>query len=258
VAHSNYTVPMRASTIRRLIVFGVCSLGVGGLYLVPGMARTPAQVGYRAAGDQPTAEPSAPTATRAGAAGAAAGRGAVKPATADQTAVAAGGQQAGSAPTTSQRRQSSARPTTGTAFDASDDADSTSPDPVSGISFGPVTTDTLTVSWAPAHDNVGVIGYRIWLNGFEVATTVETHVTVNWFNDDLGQHVVQVKALDAAGNQSKVSSNVLVDRPTPTPTAQPTPSSTPTSSAPAITGTPSAKPTARPHGWPTGPSTGQR
>ena len=252
---------MRASTIRRLIVFGVCALGVGGLYLVPGVARTPQHVGYRTAGDQPTAGASATPTARTGAAGAAGGHGAVERATADQTGIAAAGretgdvQQAGGTATTSQQRQPPARKTTGTAFEAHEDADSTPPDPVTGISFGPVTADTLTVSWAPAHDNVTVIGYRIWLNGFEVATTAETHVTVDWFNDDMGQHVVQVKALDAAGNQSRVSPNVLVNRPTP----MPTPSATPTAStAPGLTGSaPPAQPSLQPSTQPSGsPTTG--
>ena len=47
-----------------------------------------------------------------------------------------------------------------------------------------VTTRRLTVSWPAASDNVGVIGYRIWLNGFEVATTTETRAQLRWFNDD--------------------------------------------------------------------------
>jgi hypothetical protein len=48
-----------------------------------------------------------------------------------------------------------------------------------------------------------VIGYRIWLNGYEVATTAQTRATLRWFNDDEGQHVVQIKAIDAAGQPER-------------------------------------------------------
>ena len=70
-----------------------------------------------------------------------------------------------------------------------------------------------------------MIGYRIWLNGYEVASTAETQATVRWFNDDAGQHVVQVKAVDAAGNQSTSSPTLLITRPStePAPTPTPTP-----------------------------------
>jgi hypothetical protein len=252
---------VRAPTIRRLLVFGVCALGVGGLYLVPSMARTPDQVGYPMAGDKPSARSSTtPTAASKGtAAGAASGQTSSQPPADEPTDAAADTEQTSRAEPVGQRRESrQTSPNSGaTAFDPHDNPDNAPPDPVSGIDFGPVTEDTLTISWSAAHDDVTVIGYRIWLNGFEVATTAETHVTVNWFNDDMGQHVVQVRALDAAGNQSKTSPNVLVNRPTPTPT--PTPSPTPTATPTGST-TPSAGPTQQASGKPTGslPSTGVR
>ena len=104
------------------------------------------------------------------------------------------------------------------------------------ISPAKVTADELSLSWPAATDNRRVIGYRIWLNGYEVATTAETRATLRWFNDDEGQHVVQIKAIDAAGNQSTVWSTLLVTRPSPEPTASdaaahdrpPTPTPTPT------------------------------
>ena len=68
-----------------------------------------------------------------------------------------------------------------------------------------------------------MIGYRIWLNGYEVATTAETQATVRWFNDDAGQHVVQIKAIDAAGNQSTSSPTLLVTRPSTEPVPDPDP-----------------------------------
>ena len=103
----------------------------------------------------------------------------------------------------------------------------------------------MTLRWPPASDNVGVVGYRVLLNGYEVTTTPTTHATIRWFNDDARDQVVQVRALDAAGNQSPASPSLVVERPTPapTPTGTPTPSTRPDPTArptPQPTPTPSA------------------
>jgi len=118
-----------------------------------------------------------------------------------------------------------------------------------------VTPTELTVRWAPAQDDTGVVGYRLWLDGFAVVTTAQTEATVKWFNDDMGQHVIQLKALDEAGNLSTSAQSVLVTRPTPEPTPEPTVEPTPTDSeseAPNDTpkGKPDGKPTERPHKFP--------
>jgi hypothetical protein len=94
---------------------------------------------------------------------------------------------------------------------------------VAEIDASQITTRKLTINWPAATDNVGVIGYRIWLNGFEVATTADTRAQLRWFNDDSGQHVVQIRALDAAGNESRSSPTLVVTRPSPEPTPSPTP-----------------------------------
>ena len=108
-----------------------------------------------------------------------------------------------------------------------------------------VTSEELSLSWPAATDNTRVIGYRIWLNGYEVASTAETQATVRWFNDDAGQHVVQVKAIDAAGNLSTSSPTLLITRPSTEPSSTPTPEPTPT---PTPTGDPtqSVTPTTAP------------
>ncbi len=85
------------------------------------------------------------------------------------------------------------------------------------------TRDRLALTWPATTDNVGVVGYKIWLDGFPVATTAETHAELRWFNDDATQHVVQIRAIDAAGNQSTSSPAFVVTRPTPEPTPTPTP-----------------------------------
>jgi hypothetical protein len=210
-----------------MIVFGVCALGVGSLYLVPSIARSPEQIGVPKANDEPTSR-----------------RLAAQPDTFPQSASPSGRDSLTGSDSrpgeTATTRQQSASPTQRPAADrsrttrkASDQPkaskDSEPPEPVADIEPSAMTTNRLSLKWTAANDNVGVIGYRIWLNGFEVATTAETQARLRWFNDDDGQHVVQIRALDAAGNQSRSSPTLVVTRPSPEPT--PTPSESPTPSA---------------------------
>jgi hypothetical protein len=106
-------------------------------------------------------------------------------------------------------------------------------------------------------DNVGVIGYRIWLNGFEVATTAETRARLRWFNNDSGQHVVQIRAVDAAGNQSRSSPTLVVTRPSSEPTVTPTPEPA-DSSPPTKEPTEPSRPDALSSKSPSARSTGQK
>jgi hypothetical protein len=213
---------MHAVTIRRMIVFGVCALGVGSLYLVPSIARSPEQLRLSGSTDEPTTSPvgagpskqresSSPTGDRESPTGDGVASGDTAPdtqpsATRSKSADADGdsNQKSGASQTKAAK-------------------DSDPPQPVADIEASKVTTRRLTISWPAASDNVGVVGYRIWLNGFEVATTAETRARLRWFNADSGQHVVQIRALDAAGNESQSSPTLVVTRPSPEPTGTPTP-----------------------------------
>ena len=212
-----------------MIVFGVCALGVGSLYLVPSIARSPEQIGVPRASDEPTSRPvgaqadkssqsAPPTRHRDALAGRASGRSAT--ATAPTTQPPAALTQRSAADKDRSGRKAAGEP--------KDTKDSEPPEQVAEIEPSAVTTDRLSLKWPAAADNVGVIGYRIWLNGFEVATTAETRARLRWFNDDNDQHVVQIRALDAAGNQSRRSATLVVTRPSPDPTPTPSDSPTPT------------------------------
>src|SRR5215217_1398736 len=218
---------MHAVTIRRLIVFGVCTLGVGSLYLVPGIARSPEQIRRSGLNEEPTNSVAGlrrPNSEESASS------------TGDRTSVpgdedAPGKIRSGAEPSQSAatRAKDSSEEVDGrSAQKRSTDPtkaskDSEPPQPVSDIEPLKVTPKLLTINWSAATDNVGVIGYRIWLNGFEVATTAETRARLRWFNDDSGQHVVQIRALDAAGNQSRSSPTLVVTRPSTQPTDKPTP-----------------------------------
>ena|GEM_PF-2276926 len=227
---------MRAVTIRRMIVLGVCALGVGSLYLVPGVARSPEQIRQAGASKEPAdsavgARPGQPQQSTS--------------ATGDRNSDREADGQLGTTASNAQPSQSTATRSNDRPEDADDRSsptaradkskeskDSEPPQAVTDIEPSKVTPQRLTINWPAAKDNVGVIGYRIWLNGFEVATTANTQARLRWFNDDRGEHVVQIRALDAAGNQSRNSPTLVIRRPSPEPTDTPSPepSDTPTPS----------------------------
>src|ERR687894_892642 len=204
-----------------MMVFGVCTLGVAALYLVPSVAESPSPVTMPRSAGEPSLKPAGRDARQVPQAGATGSGQSVTAtlATTEPPQVAP----ADEPDPVEERIRPTARPTerARTAFDPDDAPDSEPPTAVPTIAPAKVTVDELTLTWPAATDNRRVIGYRIWLNGYEVATTAQTRATLRWFNDDEGQHVVQIKAIDAAGNQSDSWSTLLVTRPAPEPT-QPT------------------------------------
>lgn len=246
------------------MVFGVCALGVSALYVAPSIARSPHQVPRPIALDRPTATPAPLASSDAPDAGQQPGTddtGAEQPSESLGTAVGTGGAPSGE--TTERPLDRDSEPTqsptpaapssrAATPFDPNDPADRTAPEPVSSISVDRVTEQAVTLRWPAARDDIAVVGYRVWINSFEVATTVGTSATVQWLQAEAGQQVVQVRAMDAAGNQSEQSPTVLVVRPTPSPTpavTEPTPE-------PSTTQTPTTTPTPAPSSEPTpSPST---
>jgi hypothetical protein len=219
---------MRAATIRRMIVFSVCALGVGSLYLVPSIARSPEQLGVPKVNDEPTSQPAGAQPDRSPQSASPTG---------EDDSLTGGDRERSQAadPATQPTEAATQKPdndegrsTRKAVAEPKATKDSEPPHPVADIEPSTVAAHRLSLKWPAARDNVGVIGYRIWLNGFEVATTAETHARLRWFNDDSGQHVVQIRALDAAGNQSRSSPTLVLKRPSPDPTDAPTPSESPT------------------------------
>jgi hypothetical protein len=222
---------MHAVTIRRMIVFGVCALGVGALYLVPGVARSPEQIRQAGANEEPTksavgGQPGRPEQS----ASATGDRDSVPGETAPQETIggpattASGPQPSATRDKDRPEEDADDRFSPNASTDVSKDSkDSEPPQAVADIEPSRVTPKQLTISWPAADDNVGVVGYRIWLNGFEVATTAKTKARLRWFNNDRGEHVVQIRAVDAAGNQSRSSPTLVITRPSPEPTDTPSP-----------------------------------
>jgi hypothetical protein len=202
---------MQPATIRRLLVFGVCLAGVAGLYLMPGTARGPADLGSSAGRDLTTGRPSiasvvsvttpelapGPTGTIA----------ATPRATSPTTTLRAGADRPASRPMATAGQPGK---------------DRSAPGAVGRLSVTRVDTERLTVTWPEATDDVGVVSYSVWLNGFFVQSTQQRRASLPWFNDS-STHVVQVRALDAVGNEGPSSPTLMVVRPSPSPAVTNTP-----------------------------------
>ena len=232
---------MRAPTLRRLIVFGVCAVGVSCLYLLPGVSRAPQPAPNPRTLDEPTAGRPGGTTRDASRPVAAPGEAFPSRTVSDPTTgpVTEADQPGYPEPTPTHPSTSDALASEPVRW-----TDDESPAAVADVTSAAVTPSRLSLRWPAASDNVGVVGYSVVLDGFEVATTAETSTTIRWFNDDAREHLVQVRAIDAAGNLSTRSANLLVTRPTPAPT--PTPEPVAPTPEPTSTPTPDPAPTASP------------
>lgn len=213
---------MRPATVRRLVVLGVCSLGVAALYLAPSVARSPQPI-TRPPVSGTSVQSTAETVSYAS------GRPATRHTGANPLVPPA----VQPAPRPEHRPPSSAGRSRGaTAYEADAVRDEQPPSAVTGLTPVDLGPDRLTVRWSAAQDNVGVSGYRLWLNGFPVAETAALEATLTWFSDGSRAQVVQVRARDAAGNLSVDAATILLDRPPRSPSPSPTsPSPTPTPTA---------------------------
>jgi len=85
------------------------------------------------------------------------------------------------------------------------DLDNEAPTPVSNLLVNNLSQTSLTLRWQAASDNVGVVGYRIARDGVIQATTKSLSYDDNGLRPGI-QYTYTVVALDAAGNQSTLSS----------------------------------------------------
>lgn len=79
--------------------------------------------------------------------------------------------------------------------------DVTPPTVPRGLSAGASTGTSVTVSWSPSNDDVGVAGYGLYLAGWRVATTTSTEHTFSGLVCGTS-YTTGVDAYDAAGNRS--------------------------------------------------------
>jgi chitodextrinase len=83
--------------------------------------------------------------------------------------------------------------------------DTTAPSAPTGLSASATAQTSTTLSWAGASDNVGVTGYRVFLNGASVATAFTTSYVFGSLSCATS-YTLGVAAVDAAGNVSGTAS----------------------------------------------------
>ncbi|MBB6459314.1 glycosyl hydrolase [Flammeovirga kamogawensis] len=75
------------------------------------------------------------------------------------------------------------------------------PTEISRLAIENVDVATLSLSWSPATDNIGVVGYQVFSNGNLLAQTNDTLVSLLNLSPSTN-YVLEVIALDASGNTS--------------------------------------------------------
>lgn len=106
---------------------------------------------------------------------------------------------------------------------AAPDIDTQAPSAPKNLHSMGETSSSVSLMWGASTDNVGVTGYRVYRDGYEVA-----RVTGTMFNDkgltSGVNYKYEVRAVDAAGNVSAASNTLSVTtkvEPAPTPTPTP-------------------------------------
>ncbi len=92
------------------------------------------------------------------------------------------------------------------AYDPTDDT--VAPTIPNGVRISDSTTTSLTLGWTPSTDNIGVDGYRIFVDGVLFATTSDTIYEVTGL-DHTTSYEITVSAFDNATNESEKSEPVF-------------------------------------------------
>ncbi|QCX00111.1 T9SS type A sorting domain-containing protein [Aggregatimonas sangjinii] len=95
--------------------------------------------------------------------------------------------------------------------------DTESPSTPENVMASAITAEGATLSWNPSTDNIGVTEYRVFNGTTEQGSTTETSFMVSGLMPNT-EYLLSVVALDAAGNASDPSTNVVfttLEAPTP-------------------------------------------
>lgn len=76
-----------------------------------------------------------------------------------------------------------------------------------GLQIIDVSDQSLSVTWDPSMDSVGVKGYRIYVDGLLTGTTIDTSYVISELEPNTSYEVA-VSAFDQAGNESEKSNSV--------------------------------------------------
>ncbi len=91
-------------------------------------------------------------------------------------------------------------------------SDTQPPSTPTGLTATSISSSSVSLSWNPSNDNVGVVGYDILRDGSQIGTSVGTSFTDNTVAPDTS-YTYTVRARDAGGNQSGLSSGLPVTTP---------------------------------------------
>ena len=90
--------------------------------------------------------------------------------------------------------------------------DTSAPQRIRVLGVTAADTASVAVAWSRSRDNVGVVGYGVYLDAARRATTPETAYTLNALACGTG-YIVGVDAFDAAGNRSSRTSTTVSTNP---------------------------------------------
>src|SRR5207249_2854134 len=99
--------------------------------------------------------------------------------------------------------------------------DTTAPTTPTGLGASALTLTSLTLSWSPATDNVGVTGYRVYRDGTQIGRPSCSEVWITGLSAS-APYSFTVSALGAAGNASAPSAPLSVTTPPLADTTAPT------------------------------------
>jgi chitodextrinase len=89
-------------------------------------------------------------------------------------------------------------------------ADTQAPSIPSNVVSSGITQTSVTISWSPSTDNVGVTGYKLYRGGVLVTTLGNVTTYTDSTLTKGTSYYYEIKALDAAGNMSMASSPLLI------------------------------------------------
>gem|GEM_PF-2736594 len=88
-----------------------------------------------------------------------------------------------------------------------------------------LSSSQIRISWNPSSDAVGVVGYRVYVNGTQVSQSSQTTHTFSGLTSNTS-YTLGVKAYDAAGNESSIATVTAATSASQSDTTQPTTSVT--------------------------------
>ena len=98
--------------------------------------------------------------------------------------------------------------------------DTTAPSVPTNLSATAVSSSQINLSWAASTDNVGIVGYRVYRSGTQIATVTSGTSYQNTGLTANTTYTYTVSAYDAAGNNSSQSSSASATTQGPTPDTQ--------------------------------------